>query len=181
MELIPLRLPGTYAVKLQPHRDGRGYFMRTFDSALFAKHGLQTEWVQENQSLSIAKHTVRGLHFQKSPHAETKLVRVLQGAVLDVFLDLRKASPAYRQWDAIQLTEDNDTAVYIPRGFAHGFCSLENNSILAYKVDSEYAADWEGGVRWNDPVLAIPWPTDNPTISEKDSRLPLLEQMESPF
>ena len=177
MEIVPLRLKGTYKIQLKPLGDERGYFARTYDEAIFRERGLTTAWVQENQSSNAKRGVIRGLHFQKPPHAETKLVRAVVGAVLDVFVDLRKGSPTYGQWDSIELTADNMVCVYVPKGFAHGYCTLSGQSIVLYKVDSVYAPEFEGGLRWNDPDLAIPWPASDPVVSAKDSRLPLLREL----
>jgi len=174
MNIRPLRLEGTYEIQLKPLRDGRGYFMRAYDEAIFREHGLTTAWVQENQSSSIRRGVIRGLHFQKPPHAETKLVRAVVGAVLDVFVDLRKGSSTYGRWDSVELTARNMNCVYVPKGFAHGYCTLTAKSVVLYKVDSRYTPEAEGGIRWNDPDLAIAWPAGNPLLSPKDLKLPLL-------
>ena len=123
----------------------------------------------------------RGLHFQRPPHAETKLVRVIQGAVLDVFVDLRRSSPTYGQWEMAELSEENHRAVYIPKGFAHGYCALTDISLVLYKVDALYNAGSEGGLRWNDSALAIPWPVTEPVLSAKDIALPTMNNFVSPF
>jgi len=172
MEIKPLKLLGTYEIILAPRLDTRGYFMRTYDEAIFREHGLQTQWVQENQSKSATKFTLRGLHYQRPPHAETKLIRVVTGAILDIFVDLRAESPTYGQWDSLHLSVDGYNMVYIPKGFAHGFCTLTSDTTIFYKVDSFYTPDYEGGLRWNDPVLNIQWPTDNPFISDRDKLHP---------
>ena len=181
MEITPLKLEGTYAIALKTHEDDRGYFVRSYDLGFFQEHGLQTNWVQENQSRSVRKHTVRGLHFQKPPHAETKLIRVIKGAVLDVFVDLRKESPTFGQWDSIELSAQNFKLVYIPRGFAHGFCTLEPDTIVLYKVDNYYAPKFEGGLRWNDPTLKIDWPAGDPFLSDRDRQAEFFDQFISPF
>lgn len=177
----PLRLEGTYEVLLAPRHDDRGYFMRVFDEAMFHNHGLKTLWVQENQSRSVRKNTVRGLHFQRPPHSETKLVRVVNGSILDVFVDLREDSETYGQWESIKLSEENQKMVYIPKGFAHGFCTLTADTVVLYKVDSNYAPDFEGGLRWNDMTLNIRWPTSEPYLSERDKALPIFNEFVSPF
>lgn len=118
------------------------------------------------------RNTIRGLHFQRPPHAETKLIRVVQGAVMDVVVDLRNSSPTFGQWAAVELTADNFEMVYIPKGFAHGFCTLKDDSVVAYKVDSAYAPAAEGGLPWDDPVLGISWPTDKPFLSDRDQGHP---------
>ena len=181
MEFRPLRLPGCYEVRLEPQRDGRGYFMRTYDRALFRRHGLTADWLQENQSMSLQRGTLRGLHLQKPPHTETKLVRALVGSVLDVFVDLRTDSPAFGQWEALELHADGFNLVYIPRGFAHGFCTLTGGSVVAYHVDACYAPEAESGLRWDDDTLRIQWPVADPIVSAKDRALPALREFESPF
>ncbi|MGC9994040.1 MAG: dTDP-4-dehydrorhamnose 3,5-epimerase [Terriglobia bacterium] len=181
MEITPRRLNGTYQIVLAPHGDERGYFMRVWDEQLSRQHGLTTAWVQENQSLSRRKGIIRGLHFQRPPHAETKLVRVAAGAILDVFVDLRKGSHTYGQWDSLELSAENHRVVYIPRGFAHGFCTLTDEALVVYKVDAYYAPESEGGLRWDDEVLRINWPTRDPLVSDKDKRLPSFKEFVSPF
>lgn len=181
MNIRPLKLEGTYEIQLKPLRDDRGCFMRAYDEAIFREHGLTTAWVQENQSSSIRRGVVRGLHFQKPPHAETKLVRAVVGAALDVFVDLRKGSPTYGRWDSVELTASNMNCVYVPKGFAHGYCTLTDESVVLYKVDSRYTPEAEGGIRWNDPDLAITWPVENPLLSPKDLKLPLLRDFATLF
>lgn len=171
MRIRPLKLPGTYEISLTPHKDDRGYFMRAYDENIFRKHSLQTSWVQENQSLSIGRDVIRGLHFQRPPHTETKLIRAINGAIYDTFVDLRRNSETYGKWDSIELSAESQNAVYIPKGFAHGFCTLVENTIVLYKVDSYYAPESEGGIRWDDETLNIPWPADNPHLSNKDQQL----------
>jgi len=181
MKIKPLKLLGTHEILLEPKRDERGHFMRTYDEALFREHGLTTSWVQENQSLSTKKGVIRGLHFQRPPQAEVKLVRVVRGIIFDVFVDLRKASKTYGQWDSIVLSDENYKIVYIPNGFAHGYCTLTEGTIVLYKVDAYYAPEFEGGIRWNDKTLGIKWPTDAPFLSAKDRELPLFNKFVSPF
>ncbi|NOH01920.1 MAG: dTDP-4-dehydrorhamnose 3,5-epimerase [Chloroflexi bacterium] len=181
MDIKPLRLQGCYEIRLTPRRDERGYFMRTFDREIFLRNGLTANWLQENQSMSLRKGTLRGLHFQKLPHAETKLVRALSGAVLDVFADLRSDSPTFGQWEAVELSAEAFNYVYIPKGFAHGFCSLTENAIVHYHVDACYAPEAEGGIRWDDETLKIDWPVKTPVVSAKDQALPRLAEFISPF
>jgi dTDP-4-dehydrorhamnose 3,5-epimerase len=170
MEVRPLKLKGTYEIVLTPHVDARGHFMRVYDSARFKEAGMQTQWMQENESRTVKRFTVRGLHFQVEPFAETKLVRVAHGAVLDVFVDLRRESSTMSQWDSIVLSADKYNMAYIPRGFAHGFCYLTDEVIMLYKVDNVYSPGHERTLRWNDPELRISWPTDDPLVSDKDRR-----------
>lgn len=181
MEIKPLKLKGAFEVMLKKTGDHRGYFMETYKQSVFAENGLQTDWVQENQSLSEKKYTIRGLHFQLPPFAQTKLVRVIQGEALDVIVDLRKDSPTYGTWDAVILSEENCKAVYIPRGFAHGFCILSENTIIQYKVDNPYMPEFENGIMWNDPSFKIDWKTQNPILSLKDQSLQFFNNFVSPF
>ncbi len=181
MQIKPLRLPGTFEIIPTLRQDERGYFTRTFDISIWREHRLAENWVQENESLSIQKGTLRGLHFQKPPHAETKCVRVVTGAILDVFVDIRCGSPTYGQWDSLELSSENHKMAYIPRGFAHGFCSLTDKATLLYKVDNFYCPEAEGGLRWDDPTLNISWPVGRHILSAKDNDLGSWENFESPF
>lgn len=178
MKLVPRRLPGTFEVSPQRYRDQRGYFQRWYDRESFARAGLPTEWVQGNESESV-RGVVRGLHFQRPPHAETKLVRVVSGAVFDVFVDLRRGSPTYGEWDAVELSAESGNLVLVPKGFAHGFCVVSDRAVVSYLVDSAYAPQAEGGLAWDDPALAIPWPLAGPPIlSDRDRAWPPLAALE---
>lgn len=181
MEIKTLKLAGTFEIVIKKLGDARGYFMETYSSKLFTDNNLQTDWVQENQSLSERKHTIRGLHFQIPPFAQTKLVRAIQGEILDVFVDLRKDSETYGQWDSIHLSANNCKAVYVPRGFAHGFCTLTENTIIQYKVDNPYAPEYDNGIRWNDPDIKIDWQTESPILSAKDEKLQFFKDFVSAF
>ncbi|MFZ5940825.1 MAG: dTDP-4-dehydrorhamnose 3,5-epimerase [Bacteroidota bacterium] len=168
MEFRERRLKGTFEITPAPRRDERGFFMRTWDRDLFRQNGLEFSWVQENHSRSERKGIIRGLHFQLPPFAETKLVRCIRGAVLDVFVDLRNDSATFGQWDSLELSEENNKMILIPRGFAHGFCTLSEFSEVVYKVDNFYSREHECGIIWNDPDLGIKWPVTDPILSEKD-------------
>ncbi|MFA4933770.1 MAG: dTDP-4-dehydrorhamnose 3,5-epimerase [Candidatus Omnitrophota bacterium] len=181
MKIEKRKLSGTFEIILEPHFDNRGFFMRTYERDIMVKFGIDRVWIHENQSRTISKHVIRGLHLQLPPYAETKLIRVVHGAIWDVIVDLRKDSKTYGQWDAIELTENNFKCIYIPKGFAHGFCTLTENSEILYKVDSPYHLPSERGILWSDPDLVIPWPTKSPTVSEKDSSNGLLKDFVSPF
>ncbi|HAF30841.1 MAG TPA: dTDP-4-dehydrorhamnose 3,5-epimerase [Bacteroidales bacterium] len=170
MEFVERKLTGVFEVTLKPHMDERGFFMRTFDIDLFQKSGLDFNWVQENHSRSEKKGIIRGLHFQLPPYSETKLVRCIHGAVLDVFVDLRKDSLTFGQWDSIELSAENKKMILIPRGFAHGFCTLSDISEVVYKVDNVYSKESERGILWNDPEIGIEWPVNDPVLSEKDKQ-----------
>lgn len=165
------KLPGTYEIVLEPKTDERGYFMRTYDAEIFEEYGMNREWVQENHSCSVKTGTIRGLHFQFPPYAEAKLVRATKGRVLDVFVDLREKSETFGQWDSIELTAENKTTVFVPRGFAHGYCALTDDCEVLYKADNFYNPQLEAGVRWNDGTLKIQWGTTAPILSDKDAGL----------
>ena len=181
MKLKPLKFSDAFEIKLDRLQDERGFFMRFYDSEIFGEFGLQTEWMQESVSFNRWENTIRGLHFQYPPFAETKIVRLVAGAVLDVLLDLRQNSETYGECLGIELTADNDTAVYIPKGVAHGFRTLSENTILEYKIDVPYKSDLAGGIRWNDNALEIDWGKGDPIVSERDTRLSRFSEFESPF
>lgn len=181
MQIEPLKLQGTYRIKLERIGDVRGYFMRFYNREIFAAHDLQTVWQQESVSFNKAKNTLRGLHFQLPPFDETKIVRVASGAIMDFFVDLRRDSATYGQWDVIELSAANDTAVYIPKGFAHGFVTLADDTTVEYKIDADYNASAASGIRWNDPDLAVDWRTKAPITSERDANLPFFRDFVSPF
>jgi dTDP-4-dehydrorhamnose 3,5-epimerase len=170
MEIHEKKLKGVYEIQLKPHFDPRGFFMRTYDSDIMKKAGLHREWVHENHSKSEKKGTIRGLHFQFPPLAETKLVRCIRGSIYDVFLDLREGSETFGQWDSIELSEENKKILFIPRGFAHGFCTLTHMTEVVYKADNVYSPGYEGGIYWNDTDLGINWPNIKPSLSEKDKK-----------
>ena len=176
MEIKERKIKGVFEIILKPISDDRGFFMRTFDDNLFKEFGMDRNWVQENHSRSNRKGIVRGLHFQFPPYSESKLVRCIHGAVFDVFVDLRKGSQTFGQWDSIILTEDNKKMVLIPRGFAHGFCTLTERSEVLYKVDNIYHKESESGLLWNDKDLAIDWPDSSPILSEKDRKNQTLKE-----
>lgn len=170
MQFTERKLKGVVEVDLNPHKDSRGFFMRTFDESIFKERGLDRIWQQENHSRSEKKDIIRGLHFQLPPFSETKLVRCIKGAIFDVFVDLRRNSATFGKWDFIELSEDNKKMIFIPKGFAHGFCTLTKVSEIVYKVDNIYNPNYEQGIIWNDPDINIKWPTINPILSEKDNK-----------
>ena len=172
-------------IQLTPNRysDERGYFVETYNHRTFAEVGIVCTFVQDNESFSSRRGTLRGLHFQSPPYAQAKLVRVLQGSVYDVAVDLRRGSPSYGRWCGVSISAQEGQQVYIPIGFAHAFCTLEPNTIVAYKVDASYSKTSEGGLRWDDPELAIDWPISAKEVylSEKDRDLPRFRKFDSPF
>ena len=173
MIIKELGIKDVYEIQLETVSDKRGNFTRIFDDKIFESHNLNMKWVQENHSFSLKKNTVRGLHFQFPPHSETKLIRCIKGEIYDVFLDLRKDSSTFGKWESIILSQNNNKMILIPRGFAHGFCTLTDNCEVLYKVDNYYNPHKESGIRWNDPDLNINFPitVDEPIISPKDSNL----------
>ena len=171
-------LLGSYLIDLEPRVDDRGFFARYFCQNEFEKQGLNSTWVQINNSLSIEAGTVRGLHYQRPPQTEVKLVRCLQGAIWDVIVDLRNDSMTFGKWFGAELTAQNRTMMYVPKGFAHGFISLEPNSEILYLVSATYAQESEGTLLWNDETVAIQWPISPKCISEKDAKAPKLAETE---
>jgi dTDP-4-dehydrorhamnose 3,5-epimerase len=183
LDIRALLIPDIKLIKSGRFKDARGYFSETFARSDFAAHGLPCDFIQDNQSSSDVSGTVRGLHFQNPPFAQTKLVRVLQGRILDVAVDLRRSSPTYGRHVAIELSDESGEQLLVPAGFAHGFCTLAPHTIVFYKVDKIYSATHDSGINWIDPQLAIPWPiaAKDATVSDKDRRLPMLAELSPVF
>lgn len=177
MEFIETALSGAFVLKPVIHRDARGFFVETFSNKMFADNGIEVQFVQDNYSFSRQRGVLRGLHFQYPPHAQAKLVMAISGAIYDVIVDLRKDSPTVHQWISVELDSSDLRMLYVPRGFAHGFCTLQDNTRVLYKVDSLYAPQADGGIRWDDADLAIEWPVASPILSEKDGQLPYLKDL----
>jgi len=169
-------LEGAYVIDLEPFSDDRGLFARTFCKREFAAIGHHKEFVQFNHSHSNQKGTLRGLHYQRPPHAEIKLIRCIRGSVFDVIVDLRQQSPTFLHYVGVELSEQNMRMIYVPEGFAHGFQTLVDHSELIYHHTAFYAPNSDGGIRYNDPKINIAWPLEVSTISEKDKNLPLLSE-----
>lgn len=163
------KLKGAFIIDLQKREDERGFFARTYCADEFAKHGLSINMPQSNMSLSKQKGTLRGMHFQVDGAEEAKLIRCTRGAILDVIIDIRKDSATYCEHISVELTDENHRMLYVPEGFAHGFITLVDNVEVAYQVSQFYTPGKEKGIRWNDPLFGIQWPTDSPIISEKDA------------
>lgn len=176
--ITPLALPDLLLITPKRHGDARGWFAETWSRRAFEAAGIAADFVQDNQAFNAKRGTVRGLHFQLAPHPQAKLVRVLKGAIFDVAVDVRPGSATFGRWAAATLTADAGEQLFVPRGFAHGYCTLTDDCELAYKVDGLYAPDREGGVLWNDPDVGIAWPLDGaPVLSGKDERLPRLKDL----
>ena len=181
MKRIDTSLPGVCIVEPVVHGDHRGYFMETYSTKAFADIGIDAQFVQDNQSFTAQKGTLRGLHFQNAPMSQAKLVRVTRGAVLDVAVDLRKGSPTYRQWVGVELSAENKRMLYIPRGFGHGFVTLTDDVEFCYKVDNLYSRECDRGVRFDDPAIGVNWGVKDPILSQKDTASPLLEASDCNF
>jgi dTDP-4-dehydrorhamnose 3,5-epimerase len=170
---------------LEPRRyiDERGYFSETFRAADFSSAGVDTNFIQDNQAMSARAGTVRGLHFQLTPHQQGKLVRVLRGSIFDVAVDLRRGSSTFGKWAGATLTAEGGEQLYLPRGFAHGYCTLEDDTEIAYKCDAYYAPGSEGGIHFADPDIGITWPVaaDHALVSLKDRAQPRLSELGSTF
>ena len=182
MNVIQTEIPGVVIIEPKIFGDSRGYFYESFSEREFVEKVCDTHFVQDNQSKSCYG-VVRGLHFQKPPHTQAKLVRVIKGRVLDIAVDVRKGSPTYGKHVAVELTEDNHRQFFIPKGFAHGFAVLSEEAVFQYKCDNYYAPQSEGAIAWNDPDLGIDWgiPEAKVLLSEKDSKHPCLKDADIPF
>jgi len=180
MEFIKSEIEGLVLIKPKVFFDNRGYFFESYNSIHFKNAGIDVNFIQDNQSKS-GKNVIRGLHFQKPPYSQGKLVRVIKGAVMDVAVDIRANSPSYGKWEMHLLTEENHTMFYIPEGFAHGFVTLEDETIFSYKCTSLYNKDSEGVIFWDDPTLSINWGVDEPIVSERDKIASFFNDFISPF
>nr|WP_205800225.1 dTDP-4-dehydrorhamnose 3,5-epimerase [Microvirga terricola] len=183
IEVEASALPDVKIVRTRAFGDQRGTFMETYNRQAFRAAGIEEEFVQDNFSLSVEVGTVRGLHFQIAPFAQTKLVRVGRGRILDVAVDLRRSSPTYGQHVAVELSAENRLQLLVPVGFAHGFCTLEPNTEVHYKVSAHYSAAHDRGLAWNDPALGIAWQVDEAraVLSDKDTKHPLLADLPPVF
>jgi dTDP-4-dehydrorhamnose 3,5-epimerase len=170
------QLPGVVIVEPKVFADDRGFFIETYKRSDFVAGGIDVEFVQENHSKSV-RGTLRGLHFQRAPKAQAKLVRAIEGEVFDVVVDIRKGSPTFGRWETVLLSAENRRSVYVPAGYAHGFCVTSAEAQVVYKTSAEYAPELEGGVRWDDPALAISWPITAPILSPRDGRWPNLGEL----
>ena len=182
MKFLKTDITGVVIIEPAVFSDKRGYFLESFNKKNFEDNIGKIDFVQDNESKS-SRGVIRGLHFQKPPFAQAKLVRCIKGSVMDVAVDIRKGSPTYGKHVSIELSEDNKKQLYIPRGFAHGYSVLSESAIFAYKVDNNYAPECDAGILWKDPDLNIQWGVNNDDIlsSKKDSKLPSFSELDSPF
>ena len=176
MELRPTKLDGVVELIPKRHGDHRGWFSEVWNESTLKDVGITIEWVQDNEAFSAAVGTLRGLHFQVEPHAQDKLVRAVKGSIVDVAVDLRASSATYGQHVAVELNDELGNQLLVPKGFAHGYCTLVPDTIIGYKVSGYYSPECDRGIRWNDPDLAVAWPVDadKAVLSEKDINAPLL-------
>ncbi|NRF96239.1 dTDP-4-dehydrorhamnose 3,5-epimerase [Paenibacillus frigoriresistens] len=181
MNVIATKLPGLFIIEPDVHGDHRGFFMESYHRAKLAEHGIDTSFVQDNHSLSVETGVLRGLHYQLNPKAQTKLIRVVSGAIYDVAVDIRKNSPTFGEWVGVTLSAANKRQLLVPQGFAHGFCTTEPQTQVLYKVDEYYSPVHDRGILWSDPAIGIDWPTANPILSDKDQKHPLLKDAEINF
>jgi dTDP-4-dehydrorhamnose 3,5-epimerase len=181
MKASPTALHGVIIVEPQVFGDQRGWFMETYSRRKMDAIGITSNFVQDNHSFSAAKGTVRGLHYQREPHAQAKLVRCTKGAILDVAVDIRQGSPQYGQWVGVELTADNHRMLFVPRGFAHGFVTLLDETEVQYKVDNLYDKDSEGSIRFDDADIGIKWGVEKALLSEKDAQAPTFQRCNNNF
>ncbi len=181
MKVTKTELEGVLVVEPQVFGDNRGWFTETYTQNKFEQAGIDTVFVQDNQSYSAQKGTLRGLHFQNAPHAQTKLLRCTRGRIMDVAVDIRKGSPQFGKWVAVELTAENHKQLYIPKGFAHGFVTLTDDVEVQYKVDDYYAPDCDRSIRFDDPAIGVEWNCENPVLSAKDLKAPLLRDSDCNF
>jgi dTDP-4-dehydrorhamnose 3,5-epimerase len=174
MKFTPTELADAVTIELEKRADERGFFARTFCAGEFAAAGLATAFPQANHSRNARKGTLRGMHFQRPPAGEVKLVRVVRGAIHDVIVDIRPGSPSFGRWQGFDLDAEGGRMLYVPAGFAHGFQTLEDDTDVTYMVSHPYTPGAEGGLRWDDPIVGIRWPLPVASISEKDAAWPLL-------
>jgi dTDP-4-dehydrorhamnose 3,5-epimerase len=181
MNIIKAGLSGVVIIEPKVFGDQRGFFMESFNAKIFEELGITNTFIQDNHSLSTEAGVLRGLHYQLTPRAQTKLIRVIAGAIYDVVVDIRKDSRTFGHWKGFILSADNKRQLLVPKGFAHGFCTLIPNTEVLYKVDEFYSPEFDRGIAWNDPALSIDWPTTNPILSDKDQQHPCLKDAEINF
>jgi len=181
MKAIQTEIPGVVIIEPDVFGDHRGWFMETWSEKKLEELGIKVNFVQDNQSFTAKKGTLRGLHFQMDPMAQAKLVRVVAGAVMDVAVDIRKGSPTYLKWVSVELSAENKRQFFIPRGFAHGFVALTDNVEFVYKCDNSYSKECDRSIKFDDPSINVNWNITNPIISEKDANAPLLKDSDCNF
>jgi len=181
MNIVKTNVEDVIIVEPKVFGDHRGWFTETYSKEKFKEHGVEIDFIQDNHSFSAQKNTLRGLHFQLNPKAQTKLVRCTKGKILDVAVDLREGSPTYKKWIAVELTEENKKQLLIPKGFAHGFLTLTNDVEVQYKVDEYYSPENDRSIRFDDPDIGVIWGVDSPILSDKDLNAPTLKESDINF
>ena len=181
MKIVQTKIKDVLIIEPEVFGDNRGWFTETYNKEKFKDLGINIDFVQDNHSFSAKKGTLRGLHFQNSPYTQSKLVRCIRGAILDIVVDLRKDSLTYKQWVSVELTEENKKQIFIPKNFAHGFLTLTDNVEFQYKVDNYYNKESDKGFIFNDPEIGIDWKNNNPILSEKDKNNPLFKDCDINF
>ncbi|MGG1911803.1 dTDP-4-dehydrorhamnose 3,5-epimerase [Priestia megaterium] len=181
MKVIETKLQGVFIIEPKVFKDNRGFFMETYNTQILKDKGINHQFVQDNHSLSVEAGTIRGLHYQLNPKSQTKLIRASRGAIYDVAVDIRIGSPTYGQWVGAVLSEENKRQLLVPKGFAHGFCTLVSNTEVQYKVDGFYSSEHDSGIAWNDIEIGIDWPTSSPILSDKDKNHPTLSKANNNF
>lgn len=181
MKIINTDIEGVYIIEPKVFGDYRGWFTETYSKKKLADQGLNIDFVQDNHSFSAKKGTLRGLHFQINPKAQAKLIRCIRGKILDVAVDIKKGSPTYKKWVSVELSEENKRQFFIPKGFAHGFVALTDNVEVQYKVDEYYSPENDRSIRYDDPNIGVNWGIDNPILSDKDIKAPLLKNSDFNF
>lgn len=179
MRVIKTELNDVYIIEPQVFGDHRGWFMESYSKVKLAEVGIDCDFVQDNHSFSVHKGTLRGLHFQLNPKAQAKIVRCTKGAILDVAVDIRKGSPMYKKWVAVEISAENKKQLFIPKGFAHGFLTITEDVEVQYKVDEYYAPECDGSILFNDPEIGVEWGEGNFILSDKDKNAPLLKDLGS--
>jgi dTDP-4-dehydrorhamnose 3,5-epimerase len=176
MNIIETKFKDAVLIEPKVFGDHRGFFMESYNKELFQKHGIDMNFIQDNHSLSQQPGTLRGMHYQLAPKAQTKLIRVTRGVIYDVIVDIRKSSPTYGQWQGFILSAENKRQLLVPKGFAHGFCTITEDTEVQYKVDELYSPEHDRGIAWDDPILNIDWPINVPILSDKDKNHPILAE-----
>lgn len=181
MKIIETKLQGVLLIEPEVFGDHRGWFSETYNKCIFQENNVDINFLQDNHSFSAQKGTLRGLHFQLNPKAQTKLIRCTKGSILDFAVDIRDGSPTYKQWISVELSEKNKKQLLVPKGFAHGFITVTDNVEVQYKVDEYYSRENDRGIRFDDPEIGIKWGIENPILSEKDLKAPLLKNSDCNF
>lgn len=181
INVLNTKLDGVYIIEPKSFGDNRGWFMESYSARDMKNAGIDVDFVQDNRSFSEKKGIIRGLHFQRNPMAQAKLITCIRGAILDVAVDLRKSSPTYKQWISVELNSENRNELFIPKGFAHGFLTLSDDVEIMYKCDEFYSPEHDGGIRFDDPDIGVDWGIADPILSEKDKNAPFLKDIELDF